>query len=522
MKKTIIAVILIFLFLLPSSVLAQQQTLSLKKGFNFISFTARPELTAPLFKQQFPAVNEIYSYNPSSGSFISVSEGTLVSLNVGKGYIINSSSDASIVVTENAVTSIGNIALKSGFNLVGISKTLTSVKFSDLISNNSVIKGIYKWNTSSGSFISAVRNQAGGADLPDVIDPSLSAGQSYFFYLDSDAALNYDNGSLSFNGGTTTAADEEAIRNLYAQYVSAIKTRSLSGILSCYSDNFAHMGSDSGAVKTKTDIQTEFSGYNYASAEGTVWTVNSINISGATAVTSVTCKTVLDGIVRENETYTTDMLNYLVKENGKWLIIGNRKQWSISGFTAHQPGQYFVELYINDPLKRITSVVASGPGITSANATMVNNFYSWMPSRWSVIPLAEFGTSKPSSNLTYNFSINVAGTIYNETLNLGSEFVEEIPAIVSPAASSTISAQDSKYNFTWNPVDPLKIPNAVYHLEISDMNFQRIWDGNGDSPATSASYTGVLAPGSYRWQVITKKQGSDNISLTGSFIFTVR
>jgi len=518
MKKMIIAAILIFMFLLPSSVFAQQQTLQLKQGFNFISFTTKPDLTAPVFKQQFPAITEIYSYSPSSGSFISVSEGTLISLNAGKGYIVNSNSDASIIVSGTAVASVGNVSLKAGFNLVGISRTINAVKFSDLISNNSIIKGIYKWSAASGSFIQALRNSTGKADLPDGIDPSLSAAQSYFFNLDSDTTINYDNGSVSFGGGTAATTDEEAIRNLYAQYVTSIKNKSLSGILSCFSDNYRHMELGDGVIKTKTDIQTNFSKYVYASAEGTVWTVNSIKISGAAATTSVTCKTVLDGTVMENEIYTTDGMNYLIKENGKWLIIGNQKQWSLSGFTAHSPGKYFVELYLNDASAKATSAAISGPGVTSANASLIRGFYPWMPSRWAPDPMPEFGSSKPSSNLTYNFSINAAGTIYNETLDLGSEFIEEFPAMISPAVNSTTS---SKPTFAWHPVDPVKIPNAVYHVEISNMDFSRIWDGP-DSSAASATYTGILAPGSYRWLIVTKKQGSNNISLTDSFIFKVQ
>jgi len=516
MKKMIIAAILIFLFSLPPNVFAQQQTLALKQGFNFISFTTKPDLTAPIFKQQFPAITEIYSYSPSSGSFISVSEGTLVSLNAGKGYIVNSNSDASIIVSGTAVTSVGNLSLKTGFNLIGISRPINAVKFSDLISSNSVIRGIYKWSAASGSFIQALRNSTGKADLPDGIDPSLSAAQSYFFNLDSDTTINYDNGSVSFGGGTTAATDEEAIRNLYAQYVSAIKGKSLSGILSCFSENYRHMEPGDGVIKTKTDIQNDFSKYVYTSAEGTVWTVNTVNISGTAASTSVTCKTVLDGIIRENETYTSEGMNYLIKENGKWLIIGNQKQWSLNGFTAHSPGKYFVELYLNDASAKAASVVISGPGVTSVNASLIHGFYPWMPSRWAPNPMPEFGSSKPSVNLMYNFSVNIAGTIYNDTLNLGNEFVEEFPILISPAESSTVSSSPT---FTWNPVN---LPNAVYHVELSDMNYTRIWDGAGDSAATNSKYTGVLAPGSYRWLVATKKQGSNNISLTNSVTFKVQ
>ncbi|HNY11541.1 MAG TPA: nuclear transport factor 2 family protein, partial [Candidatus Wallbacteria bacterium] len=316
-----------------------------------------------------------------------------------------------------------------------------------------------------------------------------------------------------------------------AQYVTAIKNKNIDGMLSCYSDNFLHLSDDSGTVETKTYIKDIFSKYNYASAEGTVWTVNSINISAMSATVSVTCKTVLDGITQENETYTKDRLCFLKKENGKWLITGNQKQWALSGFTAHSPGKYFVEFYLNeasntDASKEVASVVVSGPGVTQANATMKKPVYSWMSSKWAPDPMPEFGGSKPSSNLMYNFSINIAGTVYNDTLDLGNEFVEGFPLLVSPADSSAVSVSDSKYNFTWKPVDSVKVPNAVYHVELSYMNYTRIWDGAGDSALTSSTYTDtdhkLLAGQSYRWLVVTKKQGSGNISLTNSFTFTVQ
>jgi len=311
---------------------ADQQPITLKQGFNFISFTLNPDVNAAGLKQQNSVISEIYLYSAAAGSFLSTFDGTLVSLNAGKGYIIQANAGATITVSGTTPSSIGNMTLKAGFNLMGISKTINSVKFSELIMNNSSVKGVYKWNSASGSFISVLKNGS-GTILLDGSDPALSAAQSYFIYIDSDSSFSCDNGYISFN--SATSADEEAIRNVYSQFVTGIKTKNVTAIMSLYSDNYFHTGGD--GTETKADRQARYTSINYSSAEGTNWYVASMKISPSSALVSVHCKTVLDGTVMEDETYTNDGTCYLAKENGKWVIVGNQKQWSVSGFTAHFP-----------------------------------------------------------------------------------------------------------------------------------------------------------------------------------------
>ncbi|HOD40793.1 MAG TPA: hypothetical protein PKL57_09560 [Candidatus Wallbacteria bacterium] len=112
---------------------ADQQPITLKQGFNFISFTLNPDVNAAGLKQQNSVISEIYLYSAAAGSFLSTFDGTLVSLNAGKGYIIQANAGATITVSGTTPSSIGNMTLKAGFNLMGISKTINSVKFSELI-----------------------------------------------------------------------------------------------------------------------------------------------------------------------------------------------------------------------------------------------------------------------------------------------------------------------------------------------------------------------------------------------------
>ncbi len=204
LKKILLVLFITLIFIIPAAAQAQSQSLSLKEGFNFVSFTLKPTLTPLQFKSQNPSINEIYSYSASAGSFLSVSEGTVMTLSAGKGYIIKTSAASTITVAGTSVSTIGPVSLKAGFNLVGISKTVAADKFSDIMKNNSAISGIYKWSASSGSFIQVIRNLSGIADLLDGLDPTFASGQSYFMNLKSDTTLDYDGGSLVFGGGSPT------------------------------------------------------------------------------------------------------------------------------------------------------------------------------------------------------------------------------------------------------------------------------------------------------------------------------
>ena len=64
------------------------QTVTLKEGFNFVSFTVVPSVTPQQLIQQYQTIEDIYLYSSSAGSFLSVGSGELVTLNPGKGYII--------------------------------------------------------------------------------------------------------------------------------------------------------------------------------------------------------------------------------------------------------------------------------------------------------------------------------------------------------------------------------------------------------------------------------------------------
>ena len=123
MKKIIYFITIILIFVANVLVQNVEQSINLKQGFNFVSFTVQPSITPQQLKNQYLAIEDVYLYSAASGSFLSIIEGSLTSLSAGKGYIIKVIDAAGIAINV-AGTSLANLTsdnLKSGFNLIGIS-----------------------------------------------------------------------------------------------------------------------------------------------------------------------------------------------------------------------------------------------------------------------------------------------------------------------------------------------------------------------------------------------------------------
>jgi len=196
MKKIIILIIiLISVFFNQLEAKSETQKISIKTGFNFVSFTVIPSLTINDLKSLNTPIEDIYLFSPSAGSFLSFSDGTLSSINIGKGYIIKALSPFTLTIEGTQVTTYGSLFLKSNFNLLGLSKVPETITFKQLMEKYPEIKGIYKWNPSSGSFIQVLRNNT-AIFLLDGIDPTITAGQAYFIDLNNDTTLSYDYGTI--------------------------------------------------------------------------------------------------------------------------------------------------------------------------------------------------------------------------------------------------------------------------------------------------------------------------------------
>lgn len=199
-----ILIMALFLALSAAPASAASQQIALKSGFNFISFTVAPSAAPAQLMQTYPDIEDIYLFSAAAGSFLSVQEGSLSSIAAGKGYIVKSKTAVTCDITGSELPVIGNINLKTGFNLVGFSKMPESVTFSVLMSRAAAVSGIYKWVAASGSFVQVIKKAAGGSELVDGVDPQFKAGESYFINASSDTTVNYDGAGISVGGSSVT------------------------------------------------------------------------------------------------------------------------------------------------------------------------------------------------------------------------------------------------------------------------------------------------------------------------------
>jgi len=156
---------------------SSDQAISLKSGFNFVSFTVTPPAKPSELISKNSNIEDIYLYSAAAGSFLSVSEGTLTSLALGKGYIIKSKADTSVTINGPPASVIGDITLKKGFNLLGVSKLSSASavnSFTKLLNASSSIGGLYKWSPAAGAFLQVIRDTQDRPIMIDGSDPSLS------------------------------------------------------------------------------------------------------------------------------------------------------------------------------------------------------------------------------------------------------------------------------------------------------------------------------------------------------------
>lgn len=96
---------------------------------------------------------------------------------------------------------------------------------------------------------------------------------------------------------------------------------------------------------------------NFSSFDGTEWKVLAINmINSNKAITTIYFKTVINGKIEEDKITTDNDLCHLIKEDNKWRIFGNQKLYKIYSFTDKSYNNYFTDVFIIDPKKKITSV----------------------------------------------------------------------------------------------------------------------------------------------------------------------
>ncbi len=310
--------------LTPVSAVAADQPINLKSGFNFVSFTVTPPATPLELISKSLSIEDIYLYSATAGSFLSYSEGTLTSLAAGKGYIIKSSTADDITISGAELAAVGNITLQPGFNLIGFSKAPSLFSnFSQLMSADTKVTGVYKWNPTAGTFFSVVRNTAGTAEQLDGVNPSMKAGEAYFIKVSEASSINYDPGSETpktlVSISLTPANDKVAVNGVYL--LSNIKTTALysDGSTAFVSPSFT---ADSGKISGASYTAPQFAGTAVITASYTEGAITreayfSLSITASTpvlsSVTSFKCTYKLSSkakIIDEETVFTQSVSEY--------------------------------------------------------------------------------------------------------------------------------------------------------------------------------------------------------------------
>lgn len=298
------------------------QTLTLKPGFNFVSFTVQPSLSPQKAMEADPRITDIYSYSAATGSFLSAAAGELSSLVPGKGYIIKADSETSLSVSGSAAGTIGNITLKAGFNLIGISKTTSANTFGNLMKGYSVISGIYKWNAAAGSFLQVVRSASGAVEQLDGTDPAINAGQAYFIKVTADTTINYDSGDIIVGGQQPVVPVVKTLGFItLSRPAIAAAISSSTDLASAVAVSAVYTDGTSAAVSASWTVKS-----GGGSLSGTVYTAPSV---AATAVLTATyseggvTKTADLTLSVQNASYTQSTENIAGSLAWKWTDPGS-------------------------------------------------------------------------------------------------------------------------------------------------------------------------------------------------------
>jgi len=280
-KRALFIVFLILVFSAPA--FAQtNQSISLKEGFNFVSFTVNPSLTPSQLKASYPLINDIYFYSAAAGSFLSLNAGELTTISAGRGYIIKSTATGSVNVPGTAVSSVNIITLKTGFNLVGFSKMPETVTFAQLMQRASNIKGLYKWNAAAGTFLAVIRNGSTIEQI-DGVDPVMKSAESYFFNMLEDTTLDYNGTTIAVGGGSSNRVATPVFSPAGGVYTS-----SQSVVISC--------ATSGAAIRYTTDGTTP-------SASSQLY-ISSISVSQTMTISAIAIKAGLDNSYVSSATYT--------------------------------------------------------------------------------------------------------------------------------------------------------------------------------------------------------------------------
>jgi hypothetical protein len=313
----------------------------------------------------------------------------------------------------------------------------------------------------------------------------------------AEGSFTYTGSSSGGGTGTDIHPETADIQSRFETAMARFNAGDFSeetGFASFISDSFLDCGED------KTVFLAEAQ-EDYNESAPMTWTIDSILGTTDNAIITLTWG---DG--------QRDLL-YFQKQGDQWMFYGNQHlfdSWANSGHQMYSDNShpYWVSLDVQDRDGfTISSVNVKGPGLAAEGIELYHDEQSGRWHSWSTNPWDENlnpkWTSQPPIPMDYLFTINYseAGGASSSTTQTHSinSFVNVAPPIssISPAADSFASRPVA---FSWDSAGA----GYRYRVEVSDANFNRIWETD-DITGTSITYDGPeLGGGQYYFNLITE------------------
>ena len=313
----------------------------------------------------------------------------------------------------------------------------------------------------------------------------------------------------SVSEGSISGASDGATLALRSQFDAAMiefNAKNLSGFMAYVSESYL----DDGQTKTgfSAELTEEFSDPGF---------------DGETYV-------VLGSFIDEEMGYLTVLWNGVEREviafkneGGAWKLYGNQKLFEVMARSGHQaasvnPDTYWVSLEVEDPGDIITGVTVTGDGIDGSIALFHDTEdHRW--NSWQENNSPTFGNMRPELPLIYTFTINHGSDQQATETVAVTNFVEMFPYDAAPLEGQTVTGD---FAFSWTP-----IPGFSHGIELSDMNWNRIWEkydlqGGPVDGQVQVAYDGpALEGGRYYYNVVTSDSEGNYSLLQTSFTYAL-
>ncbi len=169
LKTSLIAVAFsIFLFLVPLSAMASDQTVELTAGFNFIGILINTDFSSNRFFESSSDIKSVFRFDPVKQSFdyqIKLANGSLFgsafALSSSRGIVVQCTAPTSVTLTDNGGATVTDPLpfFNSGFNFVALPRLVGSSS-RDFLVTHSEVRSIFQWipDKSSFSFVLKLAN----------------------------------------------------------------------------------------------------------------------------------------------------------------------------------------------------------------------------------------------------------------------------------------------------------------------------------------------------------------------------